>query len=122
MAAINKIRLLTAIFLIMRRRRKRRYQAACRQVWCRPWILRRPIFGTYHTLLRELEEEDLYSYKNYVRLLPRNFALICEMIDPYVRKEDTNWRKAISVGERLAVTLRYLATGRCFLKCHNYNY
>jgi len=33
------------------------------------------------------------------------------LIDPKISKMDTTFRKAIPVQERLAVTLRYLATG-----------
>ena len=36
--------------------------------------------------------------------------LIC-LIGPAIHKQNTNWRTAISVTERLALTLRFLATG-----------
>ena len=111
MAAVNKLQLIASISVILRRRRRRRYKASYRKIWTRPWLLRRPIYGAYHTLLIELEEQDLFSYKNYVRMVPHNFQYICELITPLIQKQDTNWRKAISVGERLALTLRYLATG-----------
>ena len=37
-----------------------------------------------------------------------------EMVAPLIQKEDTMMRKAISAHERLAATLRFLATGRSF--------
>ena len=37
--------------------------------------------------------------------------MISEKISPLIYRRDTNMRKAICVEERLAITLRYLATG-----------
>lgn len=37
------------------------------------------------------------------------------MVSPLIKKEDTIMRNAISPGERLAVTLRFLATGDSFM-------
>ena len=34
------------------------------------------------------------------------------MVEPYLKRQDTTMREALSVKEKLAVTLRYLATGR----------
>ena len=53
-------------------------------------------------------------YENLFKLLRMDqhmFHFILEGIQPYIMKQDTNYRKAISPGERLAVTLRFLATG-----------
>ena len=33
------------------------------------------------------------------------------MVAPLITQQDTNMRQAISAGERLALTLRFLATG-----------
>ena len=33
------------------------------------------------------------------------------MVKPQIQKQDTNMRKSIPAGEKLALTLRYLATG-----------
>ena len=48
---------------------------------------------------------------NLLRMDQNMFHFILEGIQPLIEKKDTNWRKAITPGERLAVTLRYLATG-----------
>ena len=63
--------------------------------------LRRPCF-------REFEEEHLFSYKNYVRMLPNNFYL-CRLIAPRVKKQEMHLRRRISMGERLAITLPFSA-------------
>ena len=39
------------------------------------------------------------------------FFFICEQLRPYLQKEDSNMRKAISVEKRLAIALWRLATG-----------
>ena len=41
----------------------------------------------------------------------QDFELLILKIGPKIYKQDTNMRKAIPVQERLAVTLRFLATG-----------
>ena len=52
--------------------------------------------------------ERLY---NLLRMDPGMFHFILDGIQPLIIKKDTNYRKAISPGERLALTLRFLATG-----------
>ena len=42
-------------------RRRRRY-------WARPWLLRRPQYGAYETLLSELGQEDGRGLRNFWRM------------------------------------------------------
>ncbi|KAK1900112.1 Protein ALP1-like [Dissostichus eleginoides] len=42
------------------------------------------------------------------------FHTLKELITPLIQRENTNYRDCISVGERLMVTLRFLATGESF--------
>lgn len=42
------------------------------------------------------------------------FNSLVSLVEPSLRRQDTVMREAIPVGERLAITLRYLATGQTF--------
>lgn len=45
---------------------------------------------------------------------PIDFEYLLNMIGPAIQKTDTKFRKAISVKERLSITLRFLASGDSF--------
>ena len=89
-----------------RRRRQRRW-------WTRPWLTqeRRLQFGQYSTILAELREGDTSSFKNYMRMTPEMFDELLQRLAPRLQKSDTNCRKALDPGLKLAVTLKHLAAG-----------
>ena len=93
-----------------RRRRQRRIPRR-RTVWVKPWLLRRPLFGQYKQLLQELHREDERGYRNFLRVPPRLFMELVERVGPHIKRKDTAFRKCIDPGLRIAITLRYLATG-----------
>ena len=67
---------------------------------------------SYHHLLQELRVSDLASYSNFLRMDVSTFEELVRVTAPAITYQDTNKQDAISPGERLAVTLRYLATGK----------
>ena len=83
-----------------------------RTVWMKKWLTRREDLGAYQTLLKELREEDTSSYLNFLRMAPGLFDDLLQKVTPYIQKENTNMRCSISPGLRLAITLRYLVTGK----------
>ena len=78
-----------------------------------PWLLQREDRGCYRTLLDELITTDIPGYRNFTRMEPA-FDLIEERINPHLRKSETNFRKPLPVGLKLAVTLRHLSTGESY--------
>ncbi|KAH7945681.1 hypothetical protein HPB49_013958 [Dermacentor silvarum] len=51
------------------------------------------------------------SWCQYLRMPPRTFDTLVQLVGPHIRKKDTNFRKAISPEHRLAQTVRFLAAG-----------
>ena len=104
--------LVAATYLVYRRRRRAREEAEKgKRLWVRSWISRRTSLGFYDCLMKELENEDLPGYKSFQRLNPDLFAELLHKVAPLIKKEDTNWRPAVPPEVRLALTLRFLATG-----------
>ncbi len=96
------------VAIILKRRKRRRRN---RKVWTREWIRKRDRHGAYHQLLQELKLCDRNAYKNFLRIDEAIFETILELVSPIISRQDTHLRQSISAGERLAVTLRFLATG-----------
>jgi len=92
------------------RERNRRMRRP-RRWWVRPWIGRRQDLGAYDRLLLELQNEDVASFTNFLRMSPEVFEEILNTIRHRIETQDTMWRKAIPAGMKLAVTLRYMASG-----------
>ena len=97
----------TLVVLLHCRRRRRRQ----RRFWIRPWISRRLQFGEYEHLMAELERESHGDFVSYLRMEPVMFHEILQRLSPRLTKRDTKWRKALPPGLKLAVTLRFVATG-----------
>ena len=55
---------------------------------------------------------DIAQYiANFARFAPQAFEELLTMVTPLIARKNTNFRDSISPGERLMVTLRFLATG-----------
>ena len=82
--------------------------------WIRPWLARREQRGIYHLLIRELSLQDTTSYREFFRINKEQFQFLVREIANRIAKKDTVMRSSIKPDERLAVTLRFLATGETF--------
>lgn len=85
-----------------------------RSVWVREWLLMRPSFGQYEQLMRHLAEGDVKSFKNFVRMDPDTFNQLVRDLTPRLRKRSTNCRDPLCPGLKVAITLRYLASGNSY--------
>ena len=90
-----------------RQRPRRRHN-----MWVRPWLLQREERGAYHNIMAKLYATDIPGFTNYMRMTPEFFEMIKTRLEPCLARQATNYRAPISVGEKLALTIRYLATWR----------
>ena len=119
-----------------RDRRKRREQldrlrqlqeqaraALPKKLWVRPWLTNtcRREYGQFEQLVKALQLQDRASFINFTRVPPDLFQEILARIMPMIRRQDTNYREALDPGLKLALTLRYLATGSSY-KTLSYNF
>ena len=100
---------LAAFYLNRNGRRARR-----RQYWVRPWIGRRLEFGDYDNLMQELEREARGDFVGFLRMEPQMFRELLARLTPRLTKRDTNFRKALKPGLKLAIALRYMASGNSY--------
>lgn len=83
-----------------------------KRIWVKPWMLKYGVRGPYETVYREWRESDPEMYRTMLRMYPEDFADLLRGVDPFIAKQDTQFRNAISSEKRLAITLRYLVTGK----------
>ena len=70
--------------------------------------------GAFNTLFQELAVEDTPGFNEYMRMPYPKFVALADLIGPYIKKQDTCMRISIPASERLALTIRFLATAETF--------
>ena len=85
-----------------------------RSIWVKLWLQRTHLHGQYEHLMRELHAEDATSCTNFMRVEPLAFHEILTRIAPRMSNQDTNYRKALTLGLKLAITLRFLAADNSY--------
>lgn len=110
---------LGAIALLLLVKKKRQLQKQEKEkkkrkkrVWSREWLQRRREESVPFRLMRELNEEDPHTLRQWIRLNKQQYQELLSMVTPLIEKQDTNIRLAVTAAERLTLTLRYLATGK----------
>ena len=99
---------ITSLILL---RRKRRHNSKKRKTWVKPYIKCRPENGAYVSLIKEFLTDSPEDFRRFLRLDKTAFDEIVAKIHADIRKKDTTFRQSIVPEERLAITLRFLATG-----------
>lgn len=83
-----------------------------RSCWIKPWLREHYNQGAFPNLLQFLRRNDSDAFRNYLRMDHICFEDLLKRIGPLIEKQDTNYRRAIPADERLAITLRFLASGK----------
>ena len=60
--------------------------------------------------MKEIKVEDPRRFASFVRMDAQQFQYLLDAVSPLIVHKDTPMREAILPAERLAVTLRFLAT------------
>ncbi len=97
-----------------RQNKKKNKNPTVKRLWRKGWIGKREELGEYHNLMRELAADDVGTFIGYLRMDPDMFHVVVERLRPLLTKQDTHMRKALEVGLKVAVTLRFYATGMAY--------
>lgn len=97
---------LCLLALLQQRNRRKRWLN--RRWWVRPINVARSIYGDYEHLFQKIKYDDEDIFYRYVRMRRETFNFLFEMTKPFLTKLS---RRAFNPEQRLAITLRYLASG-----------
>ncbi|WAR21006.1 hypothetical protein MAR_014980 [Mya arenaria] len=80
--------LVLAAILEAAERERQRARRRERRWWVRELILRRPLFGQYETLMKELEAEHAADFKAFLRMEPQMYYELLNRVGPHITKND----------------------------------
>ena len=102
-----------------------RRKAKKRKVWTSTLLRQRCSKGVWASVIPDLQpgpgNRVKGSFSNYFRMDEGSFEALLTNVAPLIRRQDTHLRSAVSPQQRLAVTLRYLATGCSYTELY-YNF
>jgi len=86
---------------------RRRWRRKRQNRWVHPINIKRPEFGIFGHLYRDLleDEEKLHGF---FRMNIEQFCRLSQLVAEEIRKQNTNYRRAITPEERLAIFFRYV--------------
>jgi hypothetical protein len=106
-----------AAYIILSKKKKQRRK---HKVWVRPSLQDRNESGVLR-LMNSLSKDDLLSghiidghIQSVILISSSDLEWLLSLVEPLIRKADTNYRAAISPLERLLLKLRFLASGDSF--------
>ncbi|XP_058833789.1 uncharacterized protein LOC131691426 [Topomyia yanbarensis] len=85
-----------------------------RRIWISDFIRKRDTDGFHVKLMTELSSGDPNKFREFLRINADNYEELLKLVSSRTSIMDTSFRKSISATQRLAVTLRFLATGESF--------
>nr|CAI5842926.1 unnamed protein product [Callosobruchus analis] len=95
---------ISAAYLVLKQVRNRKKLE--RSIWMKEYFKTRD----FH-ILKDLQGNDNILFRSFTRMSRNNFETLLEMVRPIIEKSNTRFKEAIPAEVRLAITLRFLATG-----------
>ena len=84
-----------------------------RTVWVKRWLLRGHTLGHYDTVMQKLMRKAKGDFKEFLRIEPAMFKELLDRLTPRISKHQDR-TPGLEAGLRLAITLRFLATGNSY--------
>lgn len=101
-------------FHIAAKRAEKRRRKMKRTEWVSKFLVERKEKGFFSVLKKELILRDQERFRRYLQMDTDTFYEIVEAVRPLIEKKQTHLRETVSSEERVAITLRYLATGESY--------
>lgn len=80
-----------------------------RKIWSQLWFIERHKFG--HNHLIDEYRHCPRTFREYMKMSEESYLLLLDLVGNSISKQDTVMRLSISAHDRLAATIRFLATG-----------
>ncbi|XP_014666808.1 PREDICTED: uncharacterized protein LOC106808559 [Priapulus caudatus] len=109
--------LLLCFTMLLQRRRNRRdkeKQRVRKRPWKLPHLYLHEEQGVFPNLIQELRCNEEEKFRNFLRMPPKIFDELLVLVTHLIKVQNTSFRASISPAERLAITLRFLATGETY--------
>ncbi|RVE54386.1 hypothetical protein evm_000871 [Chilo suppressalis] len=88
-----------------------------RRCWMRT-IYRKRNKKSMENIFQKLLAEPSGGFHNFCGMSFEDFEILLQKLGPFISKKDTGWREAIPAKIRLALTLRFLASGESYKSLH----
>jgi len=89
---------------------KKKCEKYRRSIWVKDYLKSRN-----SRIMRDLEFNEDVLFKNFTRMSKTNFYTLLGIVEPMITKQNTRFRESVPAEMKLAITLRYLATGDSFM-------
>ncbi|XP_046841072.1 uncharacterized protein LOC124435166 [Xenia sp. Carnegie-2017] len=112
MASSHQAKLLASVCILyeLEEVEKRKKNDKMKRWWVRQLNRQRRTQGDFLHLVQELRTDE-EQFNLYFRMSPQIFDELLALVGPSLRRQDTQMRQSVGPAERLAITLRRLATG-----------
>ena len=100
---------ISAAFVVLKNVRKKRENYR-RSMWVKDYLKSRN-----SRIMRDLEFNEDVLFMNFTRMSKTNFYTLLGIVKPMITKQNTHFRESVPAEMKLAITLRYLATGDSFM-------